>query len=66
MTTLRLVLGIVMVIIGGFLALHPLWARGRTVTPSLWLDMLMAAFFLLRGTMNLRSARRLRTPTAEP
>ena len=58
MTTLRLALGIAMVLLGSYVALHPLWARGRPITQSLWIDMAFAALFLLRGTMNLRGARR--------
>lgn len=60
MTTLRIALGIAMVLLGAYLALHPLWAHGRPVTQSIWFDMAFAALFLLRGTMNLRSARRRR------
>jgi hypothetical protein len=58
MNTLRIVLGIVMVLLGAYLALHPLWSRGRPVTQSIWFDMAFAALFLLRGAMNLRGRRR--------
>ena len=58
MATLRIVLGVVMVLLGAYLALHPLWSSGRAVTSSIWFDMAFAALFLLRGMMNLRSARR--------
>ena len=58
MTRLRLVLGWIMIALGLFVALHPLWSHGRPVTTSLWLDMAFAAVFLLRGVMNLRGVRR--------
>ena len=58
MTTLRLVLGCIMILLGAYVALHPLWSRGRPVTPSLWLDMAFAAYCLLRGYMNVRGVRK--------
>jgi hypothetical protein len=64
MKTLTLVLGIVMLTLGGYLALRPLWAHGRPVTGSILLDMAFAAVFLLRGVMNVRRARRKRSASA--
>ena len=64
MTTLRLVLGWVMIALGAFVAVHPLWSHGRPVTSSIWLDMAFAAVFLLRGVMNVRGGRK--RPTAAP
>jgi hypothetical protein len=58
MSTMRLVLGWVMIALGLFVAVHPLWAHGRPVTTSIWLDMGFAAVFLLRGVMNLRFRRK--------
>jgi uncharacterized membrane protein HdeD (DUF308 family) len=58
MTTVRLVLGWVMILLGAYVAAHPLWSRGKPVTTSLWLDMAFAAVFLLRGVMNIRGVRR--------
>jgi hypothetical protein len=58
-TKIRLVLGWVMILLGIYVALHPLWSHGHPVTPSLWLDMGFAALFLLRGAMNLRGVRRV-------
>lgn len=60
MTTMRIVLGIVMILLGSYVALHPLWAHGRPITTSIWFDMAFAALFLLRGVMNVRGARRRR------
>jgi hypothetical protein len=51
------VLGIVMIGLGIFVALRPLW-RAPPLTRSVLLDVAFAAFFVLRGTLNLRSARR--------
>ena len=65
MTTLKLVLGVVMILLGAYVALHPLWSHGRPVTTSIWFDMAFAALFLLRGVMNVRSARR-RRPAVRP
>jgi hypothetical protein len=57
MNTMRSVLGWVMIALGAYVALHPLWSHGKPVTPSIWLDMAFAAVFLLRGAMNLRTVK---------
>lgn len=60
---IALVLGVVMIGIGAWLALRPLLAPGHPVSSSRGLDLAFALFFVLRGTMNVRSARRRpRTP----
>jgi len=56
--TLALVTGIVMILVGAFVALRPLWAGRTPLTTSPWLDGAFAFFFLLRGVMNVRGARR--------
>ena len=58
MTKIRLVLGWIMILLGAYVALHPLWSHGKPVTTSLWLDMAFAAVFLLRGFMNIRGVRK--------
>ena len=58
MNTMRLVLGWVMIALGLYVAVHPLWSHGRPVTRSIWLDMAFAAVFLLRGVMNVRAKAR--------
>jgi hypothetical protein len=58
MMKIRLVLGWIMILLGAYVAVHPLWSHGKPVTTSLWLDMAFAAVFLLRGLMNVRSVRR--------
>jgi hypothetical protein len=55
MNTMRVVLGWVMIALGLYVAVHPLWSHGRPVTQSIWLDMAFAAVFLLRGVMNVRA-----------
>ena len=55
-----LAIGATMMALGAYVALRPLWAGPRPLTASRWLDMAAAAFFLLRGWMNVRGA--LRTP----
>jgi len=58
MMKIRFVLGWIMILLGAFVAVHPLWSHGRPVTGSLWLDMAFAAVFLLRGVMNVRGVRK--------
>jgi hypothetical protein len=58
---LSLVLGLVMIAIGAYVAARPLWTP-LPVTGSRVLDMAFAALFLLRGFMNLRVIRRTATP----
>lgn len=57
-----LALGVVMVALGVYVALRPLMYAGQPITASRWLDMAFAAFFILRGAMNVRSARRRASP----
>ena len=64
MMKIRLVLGWIMIVLGAYVAVHPLWSHGKPVTTSLWLDMAFAAVFLLRGFMNIRGVRRRPTGNA--
>ena len=57
---LTLVIGIALLALGGFLAVHPLFKHGAPITQTRWLDMAFAVVFLLRGVMNVRSALRRR------
>lgn len=54
-----LVVGLVMLGLGSWIALHPLWSR-EFVTGQRWTDLAFAFFFLLRGALYLRSLRRAR------
>ena len=54
--TLALVTGVVMIGLGLFVALRPLWADAAPLAGNVWLDYAFAAFFLLRGGMNVRAA----------
>lgn len=54
----KLVLGVVLVGLGAFVAVRPLWKPHSTVTQSRLLDVAFAAVFLLRGVMNVRRALR--------
>lgn len=56
---LVLALGIIMVLLGAWVALRPLW-NPRPLTGATWLDLTFAFVFLVRGYMNIRSARRAR------
>ena len=51
-------IGVVMLVLGIYVALRPLLAPGRPLTGRVWLDMAFAVLFLVRGWMNVRSARR--------
>jgi len=55
-------IGVVMIGLGLFLALHPLFVP-RPVTASRWLDVGFAFFFVLRGLMNVRHAARALSPS---
>ena len=55
-----LVIGIAMMALGCYIALRPFWAGRTPMSSSRWIDMAFAAFFLIRGVMNLRTARRPR------
>ena len=56
-TRLLLALGALLILIGIYVAIRPLFGSGP-VTGSRPLDAGFAVFFLLRGVMNLRAARR--------
>jgi uncharacterized membrane protein HdeD (DUF308 family) len=54
----KLILGAVLIGLGAFVAVRPLWRPHSTVTPSRFLDVAFAAVFILRGIVNVRSAMR--------
>ena len=56
--TLSLVLGLIMIGLGSFIALRPLWVGRRPLTGQPFLDVAFALFFVLRGLLYLRSLRR--------
>jgi hypothetical protein len=60
-----LVIGSVMIGIAIFLLTRPLFPPGGPVTTARWLDLAFAAFFLLRGGMNVRAALRARGDAPE-
>lgn len=55
-----LALGIVMVLLGAWIALRPFVPGARPITPSRVLDVAFALFFVLRGAMNVRTGLRAR------
>lgn len=65
-SALPLILGLLMIGIGAYIGLRPLLGDGRPVTPSRWLDLAFAAFFIIRGLMNVRTARRWAARVAAP
>ena len=54
---LAFILGVVMILLGIFVALRPLLVPGRPLTGRVWLDVAFAALFLIRGVMNVRAAQ---------
>ena len=52
-------IGWVMIALGAFLAVRPLFTHGA-VTGTPLLDVAFALFFVLRGVMNVRKARQVR------
>jgi hypothetical protein len=59
-----LFLGVVMMCLGGYVALRPMFVRGVTITGKVWLDAAFALVFLLRGWMNVKRALRKPESTA--
>ena len=57
-SVLKLILGVILIGLGTYVAIRPLWAPRSTVSGSRWLDIAFAAVFLLRGVVNVRSALR--------
>ncbi len=50
-----IVLGAIMLAIGAYIAVRPLWTHNSTVTGGRWLDMAFAAVFMRRGVLNIRT-----------
>jgi hypothetical protein len=66
-TRVTLGIGVVMLLLGAFVALRPLWAGPRPLSASRWLDGAFALFFMLRGWMNVRLARKqMAQPASRP
>jgi uncharacterized membrane protein HdeD (DUF308 family) len=63
---LKLILGVVLIGLGAFVAVHPLWQPHATITQSRLLDVAFAIVFLLRGGMNVRSALRAPRTASAP
>ena len=61
-----LLLGLIMVGLGLFVAVRPLIAPGRPLTGQRWLDLVFALFFLARGAWNVRVATRTPRGPAGP
>ena len=51
-----LVLGVVLVLLGVFVAVRPVFTNNAVLTGARWLDMAFAAVFMLRGALNIRTA----------
>jgi uncharacterized membrane protein HdeD (DUF308 family) len=55
---LKLVLGVVMVVLGLYIAVRPMFTNNAILTGSRWLDATFSFVFMLRGAMNVRSVMR--------
>jgi uncharacterized membrane protein HdeD (DUF308 family) len=55
-----LVLGVIMFGIGLFVAVRPLWSHNSVLFGARWLDLTFALVFMLRGAVNVRTARNRR------
>ena len=62
--TLKVVLGVIMIGLGAYIAGRPLLQSHQALTGSRWFDAAFALFFLLRGWMNVRSALRTKQRTS--
>jgi len=58
-----LVLGVIMFAIGLFVAVRPLWSQNAVFLGARWLDLTFALVFMLRGVVNIRTARARRERT---
>ena len=58
---LRFALGVILIALGAYVAAYPLWNHRRSITGTRWLDVTFAFVFLVRGLINVRTARRRRT-----
>lgn len=56
------VLGVIMFAIGLFVAVRPLLTHDSVLLGARWLDLTFAAVFMLRGVINVRTARAHRAP----
>lgn len=54
----KLALGAILIGLGAYVAVRPLWTPHSTVTPSRFLDVTFAVVFILRGIVNVRAALR--------
>jgi hypothetical protein len=61
-----LLLGVLMLALGVFVSLRPLWTHGAAVTGARWLDVTFALLFMLRGWMNVRTAVRRSSQASPP
>jgi uncharacterized membrane protein HdeD (DUF308 family) len=57
---LRLILGVVLVALGVFVAVRPLFTHNAVLTGARWLDITFAFVFTLRGVFNVKTALRRR------
>ena len=57
---LKLVLGVVMFVLGLYIAVRPMFTNNAILTGSRWLDATFSFVFMIRGAINVRSVLRAR------
>ncbi len=57
---LKLVLGIVMFVLGFYIAVRPMFTNNAILTGTRWLDAAFSFVFMVRGAINVRSVWRAR------
>ena len=51
-------IGVVMIALGCFIGVRPMFTHNAPFTATRWLNIAFALFFLIRGTMNVKAALR--------
>ena len=64
--TIVLVIGVIMIALGAYIALRLAWMGGAPLTATRWLDFAFGAFFVFRGALNIRNARRMQAISGAP
>jgi hypothetical protein len=51
-----MVLGVVLMVLGAFIGVRPLFTHWAVLTGARWLDVTFAVVFIFRGWLNVRTA----------
>lgn len=61
---LTLVLGVILMGLGAFIGVRPLFTHWAVLTTARWLDVTFALVFIFRGWLNVKTALRRREASA--